>query len=169
MGGAYYAIPKLPVDFLNEHVEEIKPEDKFYLYARSENEMDKETFDTNFIPSIPANSTADQVDIIKDTMNRLPEEVRGDYHLIESGDRFYNIIMDKIFDDPSIIEALGKKTDWDYARKKEAINEYIKDFGDDIAKQLGIDDPSKIQPGQIFDFSKVEWPQPDYLNWLFNY
>ena len=102
-------------------------------------------------------------------MNRLPEDVRGDYHLIESGDRFYNIIMDKIFDDTSIIEALGKKTDWDDARKKEAINEYINDFGDDIAKQLGIDDPSKIQPGQIFDFSKVEWPQPAYLNWLFNY
>ena len=89
--------------------------------------------------------------------------------VIESGDRFYNIIMDKILANPSIIERLGKKTDWDDARKKEAINEYIKDFGADIAKQLGIDDPSKIQPGQILDFSKVKWPQPHPINWLLNY
>lgn len=89
--------------------------------------------------------------------------------VIESGVRFYNIIMDKILANPSIIERLGKKTDWDDARKKEAINEYIKDFGADIAKQLGIDDPSKIQPGQILDFSKVKWPQPHPINWLLNY
>ncbi len=168
-GSAYYVISQLSVAFLNEHMEEIKPEDVFYLYARSEGEMDKETFDANFIPSIPANPTAEQVDKIRDTMKRLPEDVRGNYHLIESGDRFYNIIMDKILANPSIIEALGKKTDWDDARKKEAINEYINDFGDDIAKQLGIDDPSKIQPGQILDFSKVKWPQPNGFNWFFNY
>ena len=168
-GYAYGLIPQLPVAFLNEHMEEIKPEDKFYLYARSEGEMDKETFDTNFIPSIPANPTGEQVDKIRETIEHLPEDVRGDYHLIESGDRFYNIIMNRILANPSIIEALGKKTDWDDARKKEAINEYINDFGDDIAKQLGIDDPSKIQPGQIFDFSKVKWPQPIGLNWFFNY
>ncbi len=168
-GNAYGLIPQLPVAFLNEHMEEIKPEDKFYLYARSEGEMDKETFDTNFIPSIPANPTGEQVDKIRETIEHLPEDVRGDYHLIESGDRFYNIIMNRILANPSIIEALGKKTDWDDARKKEAINEYINDFGDDIAKQLGIDDPSKIQPGQIFDFSKVKWPQPSGLNWFFNY
>ena len=102
-------------------------------------------------------------------MKKLPDDVRADYHLIESGDRFYNIIMDKILANPSIIERLGKKTDWDDASKKEAINKYIKDFGNDIAKQLGIDDPSKIQPGQILDFSKVNWPQPNGLNWFFNY
>ena len=168
-GGAYYAIPQLPVSFLNEHWEEIKPEDAFYLLARSTGEMDKETFDTKFIPSIPANPTAVQIDIIKNGMEYLPDEVKADYHLIESGDRFYNIIMDKILANPSIIERLGKKTDWDDSRKKEAINEYIKDFGADIAKQLGIDDPSKIQPGQILDFSKVKWPQPDGQSWFFNY
>ena len=168
-GNAYGLIPQLPVAFLNEHMEEIKPEDKFYLYARSEGEMDKETFDTNFIPSIPANPTGEQVDKIKETMKKLPDDVRTNYHLIESGDRFYNIIMDKILANPSIIERLGKKTDWDESRKKEAINEYIKDFGADIAKQLGIDDPSKIQPGQILDFSKVKWPQPDGQSWFFNY
>lgn len=156
-GGAYYDIPQLPVSFLNKHWEEIKPEDAFYLLARSKGEMDKETFDTKFIPSIPANPTAAQIDKIKETMKKLPDDVRTNYHLIESGDRFYNIIMDKILANPSIIERLGKKTDWDDARKKEAINEYIKDFGADIAKQLGIDDPSKIQPGQILDFSKVKW------------
>lgn len=168
-GGAYYDIPRLPVAFLNENWKEIKPEDAFYLLARSTGEMDKETFDTKFIPSIPANPTAAQVDKIKETMKKLPDDVRADYHLIESGDRFYNIIMDKILANPSIIERLGKKTDWDDASKKEAINKYIKDFGNDIAKQLGIDDPSKIQPGQILDFSKVNWPQPNGLNWFFNY
>ena len=168
-GMAYHAIPQLPVAFLNENWKEIKPEDAFYLLARSKGEMDKETFDTKFIPSIPANPTAVQINIIKNGMEYLPDEVKADYHLIESGDRFYNIIMDKILANPSIIERLGKKTDWDDSRKKEAINEYIKDFGADIAKQLGIDDPSKIQPGQILDFSKVKWPQPDGQSWFFNY
>ncbi len=64
---------------------------------------------------------------------------------------------------------MGKKTNWDEARQKEAINEYIKDFGAEIAKQLGIEDSSKLYPGKVLDFSKVNWPQPNIFNWWFNY
>ncbi len=167
--GSYDCIPRLSVSFLNEHWAEIKEDDKFYLLARSRDTMDKETFDTKFIPSIPNNPTKDQVDKIRGTMSTLPDDVKADYHLIESGDRFYNILMKKILDNPSIIKEMGNKKDWDEARQKEAINEYIKDFGEKIAKQMGIDDPSKIQPGQILDFSKVKWPQPNIFNWWFNY
>ena len=64
---------------------------------------------------------------------------------------------------------VAEKTDWTTARKREAVNKYVKEFGFKIAKNLGLENPNKIYPGQIIDFSKIEWQEPGTLNWWFWY
>ena len=65
---------------------------------------------------------------------------------------------------------IEQEDNWDNARRVEAAQDYMKDFRDKIAEQLGIDDPSKITPGQIIDFRKVkDWPQPSWINWKIFY
>lgn len=69
-----------------------------------------------------------------------------------------------------------KKIKWTEERQKEAAKQYLSDFRDEIANQLGLKSNSSsrfsknkynnLQTGQILDFNKIkEWPQPSTFSW----
>ena len=60
---------------------------------------------------------------------------------------------------------------WTEARIREALNDYMQDFRDDIMKDLGISDPTKLQPGQILELDDIKWEehQPNWLNYNLTY
>lgn len=69
-----------------------------------------------------------------------------------------------------------KKIKWTEERQKEAAKQYLRDFRDTIANQLGLKSNSSsrfsknkynnLQTGQIIDFNKIqEWPQPSSFSW----
>ena len=166
--GAKWNVPSFDTKYITEHIDEIKTaKEKFVLYAKSSGKIDKKTFDEIFLPTVPKTPDGQDVDMIQAVINKLPEEDRGSYHLVKSGDRFYNIIRDKILADPSIVGL--DFSDYSDKKRNMVINKYIQDNSKTIATQLGIEDIEKLYPGKVLDFSKVEWKKADVPWYYFIY
>ena len=133
--------------------------------------LEKDAFENFILPLLPQPPTEDDVNLLKEAMRRtLSAENRASYHLIESGDRFHNIIANYMMEHlEETFPKVAEKTDWTTERKQEAVNKYVKEFGFKIAKDLGLENPNEIYPGQVIDFDKIEWKEPNMLNWWFWY
>ncbi len=111
-----------------------------------------------------------------DQMKLVDDAKMGNVRLIKNGDALYNIVRDYMFQNfktnENIFPRLKKSAEedpnkWTDARIKEALNDYWKDFKDELCADLGIDDASKIQAGQIIDLGAIKWSehQPGWLNY----
>lgn len=173
--------PNLSLEFIRDNWTKIPKDCKLKMLANTivlmhngnavGTVLEKEAFENFILPLLPQPPTEDDVNLLKEAMRRtLSAENRASYHLIESGDRFHNIIANYMMEHlEETFPKVAEKTDWTTERKREAVNKYVKEFGVQIAKNVGLNNPNKIYPGQIIDFSKIEWKEPNMLNWWFWY
>lgn len=99
-------------------------------------------------------------------------------HVVQTGEKLDNIIKDYLTKHLDKFPALKKSVDSDKDKKKwtkdrinEALNDYVKDFREAIAKDLGLESASKIKQGDVLDLSKIKWDehQPDWWNYNIYY
>lgn len=99
-------------------------------------------------------------------------------HYVRKGEKLDNIIKDYLTKHLDKFPALKKSVDGDKDKKKwtkdrinEALNDYVKDFREAIAKDLGLDSASKIKQGDVLDLSKIKWDehQPNWFNYNIYY
>lgn len=96
--------------------------------------------------------------------------------LVHKGDSIDKIVkeylkkhLDKF---PQLKASVEKdKEKWTNERIEEALDDYMRDFRDDILKDLGINDPTKIKAGDIIELDKIQWlkHQPNIFNYMFRY
>lgn len=96
--------------------------------------------------------------------------------IVNSGDSVDKIVknylknhLDKF---PRLKESVDSDpTKWTEARIEEALNDYMKDFRNDIMADLGITDPTKLKEGDIIELDKIKWTehQPGWWNYNFTY
>lgn len=96
----------------------------------------------------------------------------GKLVVVKSGDSIDKIVkkylaahLDKFPQLQKSVKSDSKK--WTPERIDEALNDYMQDFRGDIMKELGIDDPTKLQEGQIIDLGVINWSkhQPNWFNY----
>lgn len=91
------------------------------------------------------------------------------FHVMKTGEKFRDVLANYVLNH-NVCTSLNEKKNWSNDRKLEAAQEYAKDFEQDIAKQMGIEDPNNLNVGQVLDFGKVkEWKQPNAINWAMFY
>ena len=102
----------------------------------------------------------------------------GSKYYVRKGEKLDNIIKDYLTKHLDKFPALKKSVDGDKDKKKwtekrinEALNDYVKDFREAIAKDLGLDSASKIKQGDVLDLSKIDWDshQPGWWNYNLYY
>ena len=101
----------------------------------------------------------------------------GALHIVQRGESIGTIVknylrehLDKFPQLKKSVESDSEK--WTPARITEALDDYLKDFRQDILKDLGISDPTKlIADKTIIDLDKVQWEkrQPGWWNYNFTY
>ena len=102
--------------------------------------------------------------------------VSDSHVLVQKGDTVDKIIINYLSNHldkfPQLKESVNNNPNkWTRERIREALNEYMKDFREDIMADLGIKDPTKLQPGQLLELDNVNWEehQPGWLNYNFTY
>ncbi len=103
-------------------------------------------------------------------------KVSDSHVLVKSGDTVDKIVknylkkhLDKF---PRLKESVDSDPNkWTPARIEEALNDYMKDFRNDIMADLGITDPTKLKEGDIIELDKIKWTehQPGWWNYNFTY
>ena len=140
-----------------------------------------------FINSCIINLDFEHIDNIKETLyDNGTREKKGDmifagyvsdsHVLVRKGDTVDQIIINYLSKHLDKFPRLKKSVDnnpekWTEARIREALNDYMQDFRDDIMKDLGISDPTKLQSGQILELDDIKWEehQPNWLNYNLTY
>lgn len=111
----------------------------------------------------------------KDLSNHFNDDSK---YYVAKGEKLDNIIKAYLTKHLDKFPALKKSVDGDKDKKKwtekrinEALNDYVKDFREAIAKDLGLESASKIKQGDILDLSKIKWDehQPGWWNYNLYY
>ena len=102
--------------------------------------------------------------------------VSDSHVLVQKGDTVDKIIINYLTNNldkfPQLKESVNNNPNkWTPERIREALNDYMKDFREDIMADLGIKDPTKLQPGQLLELDNVNWEehQPGWLNYNLTY
>lgn len=102
--------------------------------------------------------------------------VSDSHVLVQKGDTVDKIIINYLTNNLDKFPRLKKSVEndpdkWTPERIREALNDYMKDFREDIMADLGIKDPTKLQPGQLLELDNVNWEehQPGWLNYNLTY
>ncbi len=111
----------------------------------------------------------------KDLSNHFNDDSK---YYVTKGEKLDNIIKDYLTKHLDKFPALKKSVDGDKDKKKwtkdrinEALNDYVKDFREAIAKDLGLESASKLKQGDVLDLSKIKWDehQPNWFNYNIYY
>lgn len=118
----------------------------------------------------------DLAPLTAEQMKLVDNSKMGSKQIVKSGDSLYNLVRDYMLNNfktnPNIFPQLKTSAEnnpskWTEARLKEALNDYWKDFGNDIMSDLGYENATQLKAGQIIDFDEINWTkhQPNWLNY----
>lgn len=101
----------------------------------------------------------------------------GALHIVQQGESIDTIVKNYLREHLDKFPQLKKSVEgnpekWTAERITEALDDYLKDFREDILKDLGISDPTKLIAAKtIIDLDKVQWDkrQPGWWNYNFTY
>lgn len=126
-------------------------------------------------------SPAEKQKIFDESSNEVRGQLAGDFkddskYKVYKGEKLDNIIKSYLkahLDNfPELQKSINSnKEKWNNKRIDEALNDYVRDFRNAIAKDLGLEDASKLKAKTILDFSKVDWKkhQPNWFVYKFTY